>query len=134
MCERCQRNMSTTRRFGLDGTPSISARDERGRTCLHIAALYGQGAVVDYLLKRGAKTSLTDADGATALHCTSARGHQTTLLMLLQAGSDPNAQDSRGNTPLHLAADHGHDACVKALLFFGDQAKMAISVRLVFNF
>ncbi|CAB0032986.1 unnamed protein product, partial [Trichogramma brassicae] len=128
LCERCQRKMSSNKRFGLDGTPSITARDERGRTCLHVAALHGQVAVVDYLLNRGAKTSLADADGATALHCAAARGHQNTLLMLLHAGADPNAQDSRGNTPLHLAADHGHDACVKTLLFFGEHSRMPISV------
>ena len=125
-CESCERNLAKT---SHSNWPTLNSRDDRGLTVLHVASLYGQVAVVDFLLEHGANVNDADADGVTPLHCASSRGHQNTLLLLLHAEADLNLSDTRGNTPLHLAADHGHDGCVKALLYFAEQMRLVININ-----
>lgn len=125
-CENCERIVART---SHSNWPTLNSRDDRGLTALHIASLYGQVAVVDFLLRLGANVNDADADGATPLHCASSRGYQNTLLLLLHAEADLNATDTRGNTPLHLATDYGHEACVKALLYFAEQIRLTIDVN-----
>lgn len=126
LCEKCERSLSKN---AIPSTPTVLSRDDRGLTCLHVASLYGQVAIVDFLLQRGADPNDADADCITPLHCAASRGHQNTLLLLLHASADTNLVDTRGNSALHLASDHGHDACVKALLYFAEQARKVINVR-----
>ncbi|XP_043465025.1 ankyrin repeat domain-containing protein 27-like [Leptopilina heterotoma] len=125
-CDTCERIVARTSHLNW---PTLNSRDDRGLTALHIASLYGQVAVVDFLIRLGANVNDADADGATPLHCASSRGYQNTLLLLLHAEADLNATDTRGNTPLHLATDYGHEGCVKALLYFAEQIRLVIDVN-----
>ncbi|XP_011496712.1 PREDICTED: ankyrin repeat domain-containing protein 27-like [Ceratosolen solmsi marchali] len=126
LCESCERSLS---RSSLSDLSTVLVADERGLTCLHVASVYGQVSVVDYLLQQGADPNERDTEGISALHCAATRGHQNTLLLLLHANADPNAIDAKGNSALHLAADHGHDACVKALLYFAEQARILLHIN-----
>ncbi|XP_051171211.1 ankyrin repeat domain-containing protein 27-like [Leptopilina boulardi] len=125
-CESCERIVART---SHSNWPTLNSRDDRGLTALHIASLYGQVAIVDFLIRLGANVNDADADGVTPLHCASSRGYQNTLLLLLHAEADLNITDTRGNTPLHLATDYGHDGCVKALLYFAEQIRLIIDVN-----
>ncbi|XP_014217505.1 ankyrin repeat domain-containing protein 27-like isoform X2 [Copidosoma floridanum] len=124
-CKNCDRSLLLNSSTDLT---SAQWRDNRGRNCLHIASLYGQVAVVDYLLEYGLSANDVDIESTAPLHCAAARGHQNTLLLLLHANADINALDSRGNSALHLATDNGHEACVKALLYFAEQTRLTINI------
>lgn len=125
-CESCERIIARNSQMNW---PTLNSRDDRGLTALHIASLYGQVSIVDFLVRHGANINDADADGVTPLHCASSRGHQNTLLLLLHAEANLNVTDTRGNTPLHLATDHGHEGCVKALLYFAEQIRLVIDVN-----
>lgn len=126
-CESCEKSLARDYKFSL---PTVHSRDDRGLTALHIAALYGQGNMIDLLINLGSDVDEVDADGTTALHCSAARGHQNTLLLLLHANADPMITDAHGNTILHLAADNGHEACVKALLYFAEHTRWLVDPNL----
>ena len=81
------------------------ARDERGRTPLHVAAMVSdQPAVIAALSKAGAKLDARDDKGRTPLHL--AAGLATTpatVTALVNAGAALDARDDRGRTPLQVA-------------------------------
>lgn len=51
----------------LDSGVSVTARDRRGRTALHMAAMLGQVELARYLVARGADINITDSEGRTPL-------------------------------------------------------------------
>ena len=112
---------------------------QNGATALTLAALYGNVAVVELLLQRGARIEATDdkgegprfsqfssalrtrsavADGgAGALSYAASRDTRLpSLLALLAAGANIEAMDSGGRSPLSWAAGNGAAVCVRALL------------------
>ncbi|XP_050459915.1 ankyrin repeat domain-containing protein 27-like isoform X1 [Cataglyphis hispanica] len=124
-CASCERNWTNHRE--LNACP----RDDRGLTSLHIAVLYDQIMIVDFLLDRGTDVNIADSDGLTPLHYACIKGHQNILLLMLHANADPTVTDSQGNTPLHLAVDRGHDSCVKALLYLSEHMKVSINANAI---
>ena len=61
-------------------------------------------AVVEALLKAGAKIDLRDKDGWTPLHYAAAKSEAPAVLTtLLKAWSNLSARDNSGSTPLHIA-------------------------------
>lgn len=99
---------------------AVDARDEHGRTSMHLAAWAGKGAVVDLLLKAGGDTNLTAQDDMTALHFASQSGCAEAARLLLLSGSDVDAKLSKSlRTPLHVAAAKGHVEVVQALVDAG---------------
>ncbi len=101
----------------------IDSVDERGRTVLHVAAAAGYEEAVEWLLERGADTTLTAADGRTALHSAAASGHVRTCELLLLDAVDPaaatramQAVDAHGQTAAEIAAAANHMSIVRALL------------------
>jgi ankyrin repeat protein len=93
---------------------TINARDQEGRTPLHLAAGRGLAPVVAALLRHGARVdAATTPGGWMALHW-AATGEVAQLL--LQAGTDPNALDSASATPLHWAASGGRVDVIGVLL------------------
>ena len=125
-CDKCESIIKTNKK---EPVPSVSSRDNRGYSALHIACIFGKPNVVDYLINEGADVEMIDFRGATPLHCAAQRGHQNALLLLLHAGTDINKKDNDSNTALHLASQNGHDGCVKALLFYSESVECDLEMN-----
>lgn len=105
----------------------VDARDARGRSALHEAALAGHTAVTQALLDAGADVAARDFQQRTPLLEASAGARLPLLELLLGAGADPRAKDRQGNTALHLAcqADSASPPLVQRLLALGVEADTA---------
>ncbi|HUT54935.1 MAG TPA: ankyrin repeat domain-containing protein [bacterium] len=112
-----------------EGECDLNASDSRGRAPLLLAAqgLTGK-AVIEKLIKEGAKPAARDKQGRTALHYaaiawkTGARGQadkEATVRTLVAAGAPLNQADDNGMTALQLAASAGNDSLVKLLTELG---------------
>jgi hypothetical protein len=105
----------------LDGNGhhiQLNLQDQRGRTALHLAAMYDRKAVVDLLLDDPRTQScLADENGQTPLHLAAKHGYEAVVQVLLGCHHiQLNFQDQKGRTALHLAADFGRKAVVELLL------------------
>ncbi|CAN7995829.1 unnamed protein product, partial [Ixodes pacificus] len=88
---------------------ATEAKDEDGRTAVHLACLGGHVALLAGLLATGAAPSGPDASGRHPLHYACEQGDPDLALQLLQAGASPQARDTdNGWVPLHVAAARGH--------------------------
>lgn len=85
----------------------VNARDDRGDTPLHWAAIRGHWRIVAELVLAGAPVNATGADGGTPLHWACHHDRADMVGLLLDAGADPNLPDQWGRTPLHVAARRG---------------------------
>ncbi|RTE84928.1 hypothetical protein BHE90_000517 [Fusarium euwallaceae] len=87
--------MSLHNRYGA----RLDARDEGGRTALHLAAFNGHTTTVQFLIKHGAECGSRDVVSATPLHWAARGGHEETfsyLLSVLQTEQNrASPQDTR---------------------------------------
>ncbi len=81
--------------------------DDKGVSPLHVAAQYGQNAVVRQLLAVKVNPNMVSRLGYTPLHVVSQQGNAETVQLLVAARANPNASDKHGITPLHTAAKQG---------------------------
>ena len=70
----------------LDQKTSLKAKDENGRTPLHLAAANGHQAVAETLLRSGADINTLDKQGKTPLDLAKAAGHSGLAAFLLGKG------------------------------------------------
>jgi len=100
--------------------PNITEPD--GTTALHWAVRYDDVALVERLIKAGAKADVVNRYGVTpiALACESASA--AVVEQLLKAGVSPNATGPLGETALHTCAHSGNADAAKALLARGAKA------------
>ncbi|CAB0044602.1 unnamed protein product [Trichogramma brassicae] len=92
-------------------TVQIDARDKMGRTPLHTALAYGNDALAERLLRRGADPNLATANGSTPLHWICGRGQMAhrwaekffEINRELDQVIQVDARDKSGLTPLQLA-------------------------------
>ena len=100
----------------------VDARDERGRTALHVAAMSSETpATIEALLEGGANVGTRDADGLTPLHAAAARSTAPRIIeVLVAAGTDLNARYGDGWTPIHVAAwSNDSPTIIKTLVAVG---------------
>ena len=97
---------------------TLFAKDDRGCSALHVAALFDQTQMVELLVDLGALVNAADHYGRTPLHLACMRGGQKAVLLLLHSKADPNLRDCDGMTALHATVVGGHLVCAKALLYY----------------
>jgi ankyrin repeat protein len=96
----------------------LNARGPEGSTPFMYAALYGDAAFLEQLLKKGADPNARNDAKATALMWAATDMEKTRVL--LAHGADVNAQSDDARTPLMIAAGRpGNIALVKLLLDHG---------------
>ncbi len=84
------------------------------------AAMRGDLAAVEALLKQGSDVNAAQGDGMTALHWAAVNGDAAITTVLLRARANVRAVTRNGAyTPLHLASQTGNADVVKALLAAG---------------
>jgi ankyrin repeat protein len=99
---------------------ALSARDQRGRTPLHVATFARQGAAVRALLRAGADPGALDHDRYDAVTIAAVADDEATLQVLLQAGASARLITSRYDGTALIAAAHlGHDGVVRQLIAAG---------------
>ena len=102
----------------LSNSLDIEAKDKDGRTQLHIAAMKGDLAHVEFLLSQKANVDAVDALGMTALYHAARQGYAPIVQFLLSNKADANQQAEDGSSPLEVAVENDHtdiaDLLVKA--------------------
>jgi len=76
----------------------IHAKENNGRSALHLAAGFGSEKLVKALLKANADPNATDLWDQTPLHFAIQRGHLPVAKALLDAGSNPKMTDKMGRS------------------------------------
>ena len=87
--------------------------DQKGRTALMYAAMFGQGACVKLLLENTEEAKLQDKGSMTALMHAAAHGHQDCVQLLLE--HECGFKDYGDNKALWYALRNGHLECVDLL-------------------
>ena len=113
-----------TPRFFMDADGDLvrkylDARNEDGRTPLHMAAAKGHSEAIAALIDAGADPDARNEDGRTPLHMAAEKGHSEAIAALIDAGADPDARNEDGRTPLYMAAEKGHSEAIAALIDAG---------------
>lgn len=104
------------------GKVDVEARNQFGRTGLHLAAAQGSVDAVDVLVSYGAEIDAKDGEGQTPLHVPALWGKCEAIEALLVRGANVDAVSFDGATPLEKAAMHGKGDAVNVLLAFGASA------------
>ena len=101
-------------REGID----IEAKDESGTTALSYAVGQGNKAIVELLIRKGAKKDTQNSDGITPLQICIELGHAHLVRDLINPALI-NAVNRDGYTPLHLATFKQNAEIIKILLESG---------------
>lgn len=100
----------------LSGGANVAASSSNGSTALHVAALFGNIALINLLVSSGARLQAVDKEGRTPLLVATAYGMVQAVDVLARRGSDVNFRASDGLTPLHCAVRQKRLDIVKVLL------------------
>jgi len=79
-------------------------RDENGRTALHYAVAYNQGAAAGALLEAGADVNATDSNGNSALHFAAGYGRGSAVRALLTVGANVALKNAEGKSAADIVA------------------------------
>jgi ankyrin repeat protein len=110
------------------GSPELAgARDESGRTPLHLASAGGHLQLVTYLLSQSVDIDAVDNTGGTALHGAAAAGRHEIAGLLIERKANVDSPDAEGQTPLAKACIGGHMAVATRLLAAGASVHTAES-------
>ena len=94
----------------------LEARDNEGRTPLHLAVYRSDLAAVTELIELGATVEARDNARHTPLHIAAMAAGTDVVTYLLARNASPNTKDKDDRTPLHIAALHGNAAVAACLL------------------
>ncbi|HEY7284068.1 MAG TPA: ankyrin repeat domain-containing protein [Vicinamibacterales bacterium] len=98
----------------------VVVHGDAGPMSIADAAMRGDRADVQALIKQGADVNTPQGDGVTALHWAARHGDVEMAALLVAARANTKAETRFGAyTPLHLAAERGSAPIVKALLAAG---------------
>jgi len=104
----------------LENQPELlNARNENGRTPLHIACRGDHPDIVKYLVERGAGVNARDDYQSTPLHFAAYRNLTESMKVLLTKKAEVDAQNHSEATPLHHAALADRTAAVEVLIAGG---------------
>jgi ankyrin repeat protein len=101
------------------------ARDEAGRTPLHLAAGSGRADVAAYLVARGADVNAADNNAWTPLHAAAAADRDEAVRILIDGKAALESRTSEGETPLAVAAGRGAARAAARLLQAGAATEAA---------
>ncbi|XP_046543767.1 rabankyrin-5-like isoform X2 [Haliotis rubra] len=122
VCEIPEVSTSKLIRGLADAGCSVNAKDDTGKSPLHVACLHaGKYSVdiVEELVSLGAKIHDKDVNGRNALHfaCMSQNERAIrTLQFLIEKDVQLNEPDGDGNTPLHKAIETAGNHCYDAVM------------------
>src|SRR5689334_11195681 len=107
-------------RYVLGAILAVSVAAYGAETRLPEAAMKGDQATVQSLLKQKVDVNEAQGDGNTALHWAAYRDDAEMARVLIQAGAHANVKTRLGGvTPLQLAATNGNAAIVELLVKAG---------------
>ncbi|PWW77242.1 ankyrin [Tuber magnatum] len=105
--------------YMMHGDSEVDLVDRKGRTALHLAALYGARQLSKRFLEHpDIALSISDGYGDTPLHVAVGRQCKRTTHALLEAGADAVHHDGDGATPLLRAIMDQSAEMVKLLLAY----------------
>ena len=105
---------------GATRQPDLNARDDHGRTPLHVAAFARQRDAIRALAKAGANLELLENDRYDAVTIAAVAGDEETLRVLLSLGASAKLTTSiYDGTALIASAHLGHVGVVKQLIAAG---------------
>ena len=96
-------DLSVLKRLLAKRPGDVIARDARGRTALHWAALGNQPIAIAFLIGAGSNPAVLDADGNSALHLSLLRWPSKGFVALLAAKAPLDQPNKNGDTPLGWA-------------------------------
>ena len=104
----------------LAAKADLNARDDNGRTPLHVATFARQHTAIRALVKAGANINLLDKDRYDGVTIASVADDEGTLRVLLALGASARQVTSRYDGTALIAAAHlGHDGVVRQLIAAG---------------
>jgi len=90
-----------------EGGVDVNAIDKSGKPILHSSCEHASEAIVEELIRLGAKPNIRDNVGKTAVHYATPYKSNELLEKIVKAGADINVRDYyEGKTPLILAASN----------------------------
>jgi 7,8-dihydropterin-6-yl-methyl-4-(beta-D-ribofuranosyl)aminobenzene 5'-phosphate synthase len=109
-------NLEKVQALIADNPGLTDAKDEMGRTPLHLACHGGHTELVKLLLAKGADMEAKFPNGSTALFWTIPEGHKEILELLMAKGADIQAKQNDGTSLLHIAAALGQSEIAELLI------------------
>lgn len=83
---------------------NLDMRNKDDDTALHLAAKHGNVAMIEALIKGGARPNEQNkSTGETALHVAAKGGHAKASEALIKGGAHPGVPNARGKTPVQVA-------------------------------
>lgn len=99
-----------------DNVIDKNPKHQLGYTVLHLAALFGQFAILTRFLENAFDKDLRCKSGKTPLHFAAINGNLAIFKCILQYGVDKSPRCNAGKTPLHFAVMNGNLAISKYIL------------------
>lgn len=114
----------------LEQEPNLSARNNKGRTKLHLLARRTEiplsESLIDLLLKDRPPLDVVTTIGTTPLMVACKFGEKLLATKLIRHGANVHARDNNGWTPLHCAASNGKAQMIPLLVANGAEVEAKI--------